>query len=106
MIDAINDHPDFDVSFPIDDTEQLKEIELDLALAHQRRYGSMSWRGQVGAIDGIDIKQKNPGKAVDNPARFHVVRKGGHMLLCIAICDSRLRFTYYSIGTSTRVIIG
>ena len=106
MIDAINDHPDFDVSFPIDDTEQLKEIELDLALAHQRHYGSMSWRGQVGAIDGIDIKQKNPGKAVDNPARFHVVRKGGYMLLCIAICDSSRRFTCYSIGTSTRVLIG
>ena len=100
VVDAINDHPDFDISFPIDDTEQLKEIELEFALAHQRRYGTVSWRGQVGAIDGIDIKQKNPGKAVDNPARFYVQRKAGYMLLCIAICDSRRRFTYYSIGTT------
>ena len=62
-IDAINGHPEFLIEFPIDDVGKLQQIELDFALAHMRRYGSVSWRGEVGAIDGMDISQRNPGKA-------------------------------------------
>jgi hypothetical protein len=97
-VDAINKHPDLAISFPIDDPEQLSRMEMEFAKAHQRRYGSASWRGEVGAIDGIDIKQRNPGKAVQNPARYYVARKGGHQLLCIAICDAHRRFTYYDMS--------
>jgi len=57
-VDAINQHPELAISFPIDDPELLKEMEMEFAKAHERRYGSLSWRGNVGAIDGIDIKQR------------------------------------------------
>jgi hypothetical protein len=101
-VDAINGHPDLAISFPIDDPVQLAEMEIEFAKAHQRRYRSLSWRGQVGAIDGIDIEQRNPDKAVENPARYYVTRKGGYELLCIAICDAHRRFTYYDMShTST-----
>ena len=96
VIDAINDVPELDISFP-EDPAILREIELEFAMPHNRRYGSMSWRGQVGAIDGVDIPQRNPGKAVPNPTRYHVQRKGGHQILCIAICDAHRRFTHYSM---------
>ena len=97
-IDAINACPELKFFFPIDDADKLKELELEFARAHFRRYGNWSWRGQVGAIDGIDISQRNPGKAVHNPTRFYVPRKGGHMLLVIAICDAHRRFLYYDIS--------
>lgn len=101
-IDAINGHPEFLIEFPIGDVGKLQQIELDFALAHMRRYGSMSWRGEVGAIDGMDISQRNPGKAVRNPLRFHVDRKDGYELLCIAICDAHRRFTFYDMSHEAR----
>lgn len=96
-IDAINGHPEFDIQFPIDDAETLKGIELEFALAHQRRYNSASWRGQVGALDGIDFSMKNPGKSVTNPRRFYVERKGHYCLLCMAACDAHRRFTHFDV---------
>lgn len=97
-IDAINGCPELKFSFPFDDKEKLRKLEWEFAQAHFNRYGSYSWRGQVGAIDGIDISQRNPGKAVDNPTRYYVSRKGGHMLLVIAICDAHRRFLHYDIS--------
>lgn len=60
--------------------------------------GSFSWRGQAGAIDGVDFAMKNPGKAVLNPRRFFVLRKGHYCLLCIAICDAHRRFTHFDVS--------
>ena len=100
-IDAINGHPQFAITFPTD-VADLREIELEFAKQHERRYGSFSWRRNVGAIDGIDISQRNPGKAVNNPMRYHVQRKGGFELLCIAICDAHRRFLYYDTSHEAR----
>ena len=80
-IDAMNKHPDFKIQFPLGDVEALKKLELEFALAHERRYGSLSWRGQVSAVDGVDFSIRNPGKAVKNPRRFFVERKG-HYVSC------------------------
>ena len=96
-IDAINQLEELEIKFPTD-VEDLNKIEVEFAAAHKRRYGSYSWRGQVGAIDGMDIAQRNPGKAVANPNRFYVERKAGHVILCIAICDAHRRFIYYDIS--------
>lgn len=52
----------------------------------------------MGALDGVDFKQKNPGKAVPNPRRYYVTRKGGYELLCTAICDAHRRFLYFDIS--------
>ena len=60
-IDAINEHPDLQIEFPIDDPDALRDMESEFARAHFKRYGSFSWRGNVGAIDGIDFAMKNPG---------------------------------------------
>ena len=38
------------------------------------------------------------GKAVGNPARYYVARKGGYELLCMAASDAHLRFVYYDIS--------
>jgi hypothetical protein len=97
-IDAINALPELAVYFPIDDKSKLQEIEIEFAKAHERRYKSMSWRGQVGAIDGIDFKQTNPGNNIKNSKRYYVQRKGGHQLLCVAICDSFRRFMCYELS--------
>jgi len=98
-IDAINSHPDFKIEFPLDDADALRDLEGEFAKAHQRRYGSFSWRGQVGAIDGVDFAMKTPGKSVQNPNRwFFVQRKGHYCLLCIAICDSHRRFTHFDVS--------
>ena len=97
-IDAINTHPDFDIKFPLDDADALREIEREFAEAHRRRYKSASWRGQVGALDGVDFWQKNPDKAVKNPRRFYVERKGHFCLLCLAVCDALRRFTYFDVS--------
>ena len=54
--------------------------------------------GQVGALDGVDFWQKNPDKAVKNPRRFYVERKGHFCLLCLAVCDALRRFTYFDVS--------
>lgn len=99
VIDAIHAHSDFDINADwVNDPDALRELEHDFAEAHRRRYGSRSWRGQVGAIDGCDFTMRNPGKAVPNPRRFFVERKGHYEMLCTAICDSRRRFIYYDMS--------
>jgi hypothetical protein len=97
-IDAINEHPDFAIKFPIDDPDALKDMESEFARAHQRRYKSWSWRGNVGAVDGVDFAMRNPGKAVPNPRRYYVERKGHYCLLCMAVCDAHRRFTDFDVS--------
>ena len=98
---AINAHPQFDITFPTD-AEEPKKTEVEFAMAYLRRYGPRYWRGQVGATDGIDTSQRNPGKVVKNPWRYHVQRRGGYKLLCIAICDVHARFIYYDTSHKAR----
>ena len=68
-IDAIN--AEFPVEFPIDDEEKLKEIERGFRAKSPHQFFS----GCVGALDGVHFRQKSPGKAVHNPARYYVARK-------------------------------
>jgi hypothetical protein len=62
------------------------------------RYGSFSWRGQIAAIDAIDLKRNIPGRRVPNSTRYYVPRKGGYDLLNIAMCDADCRFVHYDIS--------
>jgi hypothetical protein len=96
VVDAINTV--FKVTFPLNDVEKLREIERGFAAAHYRRYGVDCWRGQVGATDGVDFEQFNPGTAVDNPRRYFVERKNAYCLLCIAVCDNDRRFLFWDIS--------
>ena len=41
---------------------------------------------------------KSPGVAVVNPARYFVARKHAFELLCMALTDAHMRFTYYDIS--------
>ena len=66
-IDAINTHPDFDIKFPLDDADALREIEREFAEAHRRRYKSASWRsGRRPRRRGLLAKE--PGQGRQEPA--------------------------------------
>jgi hypothetical protein len=69
-IGAINGHADFKTKFPMDDAAALPDLEAEFAKALQCRCGSWSWRGQVAAVNGVDIAMRNPGKAVSNSRRY------------------------------------
>ena len=103
-IDAVNQLEELGIKFPAD-AGDLKKIEVEFTAAHKWRYGSYSWRGQVGAIYGIDIAQRNPGKAVANPNRFYVERKARYIIPCIAICDTHHRFIYYDIFARSSIAV-
>jgi len=106
VVDGLNQCPE--LAFKMPSTEHDFEVlERDFREAHNRRYpsatGEESWVGQIGAIDGIDIAMKNPGKNVEGgPSRYYVGRKGGYMLLCIAICDEKRRFWYMNISKESQ----
>jgi hypothetical protein len=55
---AINSHPDFKVEFPLDEAVALRDLKGEFAKGHQRRYVPFSWRGQVGAVGGVDFIMK------------------------------------------------
>ena len=40
----------------------------------------------------------NPGKAVDNPAKYHVSRKDKYALLCMAVADAHRKIIDYDIS--------
>ena len=88
-VDAINKH--ITVCFPIDDLDKLCTIEAGFRAASKDEV----WRGCVGAVDGCHFKMQNPGRAVDDPQRYHVARKGCYALLFQAVCDVDRRFTYW-----------
>ena len=99
VVDAVHEHPELDINSDwVDNPAALARLEADFAEAHRRRYGSASWRGQVGAIDGCDFDMRNPGKSVVNPMRYFVERKGHYQMLCTAICDSQRRFLFYDMS--------
>lgn len=94
VIDAIN--AALKIESPFGDTSKLSQLAADFR--GYKRDGSPRapgvFFGQVGAIDGIHFAMTNPGKAVENPLSYYVARKGCFALLCIAICDAQMRFTF------------
>lgn len=90
IVDAINSA--FPISFPTD-IPSLRKLEAGF-----RRPKYPWWRGQVGSIDGVLFAQKSPGKAVINPMQYYVERKSMYALLCMAICDSKMRVTWFDIS--------
>jgi hypothetical protein len=91
-IDGINGA--ISVEFPIDDLHKLNILEREFRAASK----DQCWEGEVGAVDGVHFKSKNPGKAVSNPRRYFVSRKDESALLCIAVCDAKRRFTFFDIS--------
>ena len=59
------------------------------------------FKGAVGAIDGWLVTIEKPSE-VDNVADYHSGHYSCYGLNVIAICDSRLRFTYTSIAGTGR----
>ena len=98
VIDAIHNCSELAISDNcFDDAEKLKDMEAKFARAHERRYGNPnSWRGQVGAIDGVDIWVRSPGGP--RAKRYFVERKNHFCILCTGICDSDRRFTFYDMS--------
>lgn len=78
-----------------DAIEQLQRLEM--AHAAHSKYGR-AWRGQIGSIDGCIIAQKNPGKAVPDPARYYCERKSCYALLLMAIADQHRRILWWDIS--------
>jgi hypothetical protein len=91
-IDAINKA--LPVVFPIDDPEKLALLEREFrGQSHVE-----DWAGEVGAVDGCHFGMFNPGKAVLNPARYHVSRKSCSAMLVTAVCDIHRRFTFWDFS--------
>jgi hypothetical protein len=91
-VDAINGT--ISIEFPIDDLGKLDILEAEF-----RAISKNGWcEGQVGAVDGVHFKSKNPGKAVSNPNRYFVARKHESAILCLAVCDARRRFTFFDFS--------
>ena len=62
VIAAVHAHPALEITSSwVDNPEKLAELEAGFANDHFKRYKSFSWRGQVGAVDGIGIHIVNPG---------------------------------------------
>ena len=61
---------------------------------------SQAVRGCVGAIDGCIIPQKNPGRAVPNPTRYHCARKDKFGILLTAACNADRIINWYDITSS------
>ena len=77
VVDAINKHL-HNINFPIDDIEELKQIEAGFRAASRGGF----WEGQVGAIDGVHFKMRCPSsKDVKDPVRYKVTRKEIYALL-------------------------
>jgi hypothetical protein len=97
VIDAINNVPELAIgAFPVDDPVALTRLEEGFAAKSRKQ----AVRGCVGAIDGCIIHQKNPGLAVDNPARYHCARKDKFGMLLSASCNADREITWYDISAS------
>lgn len=91
-IDAINMY--IPITFPAEDIDKLKELEVGFRAKSDQGV----WKGCVGCIDGVHFKMRRPSlDEAPNPMRYYVARKAEYALLCMAICDVKRRFIYYSI---------
>ena len=91
VVDAINE--EFQVSFPMTNRNELEEMadEHDSYLAHGNPL-----KGCVGAIDGLCVRIKRPGKDVPNAASFWN-RKGFYSFNVQGVTDAKYRFRFVSI---------
>ena len=76
------------------DPELLKMLEAR-ARARSRK---QVWAGQVGALDGVIFKQKDPGNRDGKQRRHHVARKDMHGILCQAIADVDRRILWFNMS--------
>lgn len=84
-----------DWAFPaLDDTSKLQELEKGFRALSPN--GSQCWLGQVGAVDGLHIKQDCPN--IPDAARYYVTRKGGYMLLLLAVADASRRILWWDMS--------
>jgi hypothetical protein len=94
VVDAVNDeYFNEDLVFPIGNLAKLAQI--------QEGFDAMTggtMEGCVGAIDGIVIRIHGPSFAESNGnPRQYYNRKGFFGLVCLAVCDSRKKFTSMSM---------
>ena len=87
------------IDFPINDPAKLAVLEAEF----RARSRSKSWTGQVGAVDGVHFRMRNPGKAVDDALAYYVHRKSEYALLATAVCDARCRFLFWSFDCKRTV---
>jgi len=91
VVDAVNEV--IKIEFPLKDVAKLKVLEAEFRAASR---GGI-WKGQVGAVDGVHFPMLGPGESdVPDPMRYYVPRKGMYAMLCMAMCDSKRRFTFYA----------
>jgi hypothetical protein len=94
VVDAVNDeYFNEDLVFPTSNVALLAQI--------QAGFDAMTGNvmtGCVGAIDGIVIRIQGPSFAEsDGNPRQYYNRKGFFGLVCLAVCDSRKKFTSMSM---------
>lgn len=89
-VDAINDciKIEYPLSGSAADNTRVAHIEQGFRMVSPQQW----LKNCGGALDGIIVPQKNPGKAVKNPKRYYVERKNTYGILCIAVADSERRF--------------
>lgn len=120
-VDAINSA--VIISFPLDDSDKLADMEREFRInstGKVMRWVNRSvvlrliipltltdcgtnhqvWKGQVAALDGCILGQKNPGKAIHNPERYFVYRKGHFGLLLMAMADYHRRFVWIDLSVT------
>jgi hypothetical protein len=96
VVDAINQHPRFEIKYP-DDQEKQRSIAAGFA-----EVSSAGFRCCAGAIDGILIWTHKPSETDCSnigcsPGKFMCSRKKKFGLNCQAVCDVRGRFLDISI---------
>jgi len=92
VVDAINAAPEFAFSgVPFDDVDALNELEQEFAALCPAQV----IRGAVFALDGCVFWQKNPGRAVHNPSRYHCERKKMYGLLVMAACSAKRKILWF-----------
>lgn len=94
VVGAVNHEFGQDWTFPWGDRTKLEELEKGFRALSPG--GSQCWLGQVGAVDGMDISQGCP--PTDDAGRYYVSRKGGYMLLLLAIADADRRILWWDVS--------
>lgn len=86
----------------IDELNNLKSTVIqwpsgqNLMLEEEYFASLSSIRGTIGSIDGCHIKIEAPSKTVQQD---YVNRKHYHSINLLAVCDSKKKFTYISVGS-------
>ena len=101
---AIVKAPELEMAAFWDNEDMLHEFEQEFASKSkdQRMGQPTAWRGQVAAVDGVHLKARAPGKAVQNQAAYFVPRKGNApTILVLAACRQDRRFIWFTAGATS-----